>query len=709
MGLFRHEFLFVGDNLQDPWRQFDTFSTFGQLNEWTVNNYKSTRTVLVFMGQSLVGLFGPYFGPAALAFTNLILLYAASRYLLRSFGPTVDPISLITIVYFTGFHGPGGWSHGLSLTLPIAIVVAGILVRYVSILPNKTYQGVCRAPLFVAGLLISMSIYVHPMSTPPMLFGTLFVMTLTRPKAILIGRMFHETQSLALGAIGGIGIGEILGVIVGRSGLVIRAVWEDAIALSSPEQVSKFQVNFADWFPGSFTIATAGLLASVLIHVFLSANFRQRSYQTRLKTTVQLRAIAIYCLGAISVIVLWEWKQRALLAYDFYAQVLLVYVFCLFSAYRQSQVTERNERVDHGLSIIERPLIAGCLIIMGWQASSALNTFKLAGIFGIVSVALVGYGLVQARLENSLSSTVLALCLVLFGVVGGSDVYALTACKSRTVGTRSVISTLNYGRDIADEYPDRPIFLVAAPAKNLTKDPCKAAPSRVVSSIAEQIWPFSDGGDLSKNMRSHPFGLSILVGANASDARSALARVELKNQTIEPVPGSEKRIGGLFVLSVQHMSNENRRFLEAASILRPAFGDSELISLARRVFTSETYLAAIESTVSRVETRVLVVAATDSDLLGEALRTSLEYSKEQSYVVSIPSSLSSSSICRLILDNRPNVILASPGIDFVQSRREPLQVSKSAVKSCLVRNGLGYNELASNSESPGVFLISDES
>jgi hypothetical protein len=272
-----------------------------------------------------------------------------------------------------------------------------------------------------------------------------------------------------------------------------------------------------------------------------------------------------------------------------------------------------------------------------------------------------------------------------------------------------VISTLNYGRDIADEYPDRPIFLVAAPAKNLTKDPCKAAPSRVVSSIAEQIWPFSDGGDLSKNMRSHPFGLSILVGANASDARSALARVELKNQTIEPVPGSEKRIGGLFVLSVQHMSNENRRFLEAASILRPAFGDSELISLARRVFTSETYLAAIESTVSRVETRVLVVAATDSDLLGEALRTSLEYSKEQSYVVSIPSSLSSSSICRLILDNRPNVILASPGIDFVQSRREPLQVSKSAVKSCLVRNGLGYNELASNSESPGVFLISDES
>lgn len=703
VGLFRHEFLFVGDNLQDSWRQFDTFSTFGQLNEWTVNNYKSTRTVLVFMGQSLVGLFGTLSGLVVFGLTNLILLYAASRFFLKSFGPTVDPISLVTIVYFTGFHGPGGWTYGVSLTLPIAIVVAGILARYASIPPNKIDQGVCRAPLVLVGLLISMSIYVHPIGAPPMMFGTLLVMTLTYPKAISVRRMFRETQSLVLGAIAGIGIGEMLGVIVGRSGLVIRAIWEDSIALSSPEQVSKFQVDFSDWFPGSSTTATIGLLASVLIHVVCSANRNRRRDQTR------LRATAIYCIGAISLIVLYEWKQRVFMAYDYYAQVLLLYVFCLFSAYRQSQFTSRNEENPHPDLIVGRPLIAGFLIIMGWQVGSELNLISLDGGSGIVFAALVGFGLIQGSARNKLTLAILAACLFLFGLVGASEVYALTACKFRSISTRSVISIMDYGRDIAHDHPNRPIFVVATSAETSEKDLCKPTPRAVVSSIAEQVWPLSEGGDLIQNIRSHPFGLSILVGANESSTRSVLTEAELKNQAIESVPGSEKTIGGLFVLSVQHISNENRRFLEAASILRPGLEDAELISLAKRIFTSETYLTAIESTVSREETRVLIIAVTDSDLFGEALRTSLGYSKEQSYVVSIPSSLSSSSICKLILDNRPNVILASPGIDFVQSGREPLQVSKTVVKSCLVRNGLGHNELASNSESPGVFLISDES
>ena len=686
---FRQDWLLTDSTLNDPWTQFNTFRTFGDLNPWAVESYKSARVMLVLSGQTLFALFGTYWGQLTLALASLLLLYCSLRFLSRALLGVAHPLVVGVGLYFPGFHGSGGWMYQNVLGIPLLLFGLGVAVR-ISKTPNERLSDSQHLWL-TQGAIVCSLVYSQYAFVVPVASWSLVSLFLQKRRGAPSQRQLLRTiLSCTIGVTSTFMVHEVVSLIVGtRSPAIAHLVSAGAVAVS-PDQLATFINPFRDWIGSAVNLAPSALF----LVVFLVVSISSRKTQSKAPWPPVLKFVAIFGLAGSIALLIGHLLKLVLLNYYFYS-VGLVAPLLILGAAAIVELWQRDYSVRNrgGRFTQIDALLLGVGWILGWQLTSwrAMQNSLLvaASLWTVVTLLL----LFRARLVRWGGIFVTVSAFALLGLGTSGPEYQFKACEQRESDFAVVDFLTRLGTTMELE---KTTYLFDADKQT---SPCRPRLKYIIqSAVGEHIYPFSTSESLSQTVQMRPLGSSLIIASTPELAQSVITESQnhLERQFVT-VDLTVDVTTELTIVRIEHLPESLTRLRLVLEDRVGAKVEAEL----ERIVSSETFQAAEALYLGPSQQDLSILVTQDSEvfqsLYPNASTLSLQIAGHSGNIVR-------SKVCDELSNGRIKTILVGPGVEMAAGKKE-LESLKKHVRYCLTQSGFEYVESPSNSESPIIFRI----
>ena len=697
-GAARPDWLLTSSDSQDPWRQFDGFKHLGTLEPATIDHYKTTRSLLVLVGQVLIRIFGELGGQLALSVLNLTLLYVAARWLLDRIFGEVNSVSLCLITCFPGFFGEGGWMYGLSLTVPIHVFVLGLLSWSPERRGSRGYSGFSGNALMVGVLSIS-TFFIHPSVTPVILVSVaISLVLLLRDRSIeVLGLVLQRLFMILTGGMLAVLIAEVAGWLSGQRKSVLLAGLGSRGKLDSAGAFDReplLNTPILSWYllPTFLFL----LFLAVSLSPFTRWSISHESAATPLAERIQTtQAISLL---APAVCLFLPLMYESFLHISQYNPIVMTNVMCGAAVSLQS-LRKRNNWIGTRPFFGDLlPFCAVAAVILGWQIAGAFGISRVGGATGLFGYILFA-GLLLGALQTYSRWIMLILsCLGLFvfGMLTSTQALVFGNCDQRMRDTRAILGLSKVADLLKVQTPLQPVYLIADSRQ--PKERCSTDLLGIVNAAADQIEPFQAAGTFQSNVESRPDASSLVIANNRQQINK---QITLNDQSpwgnIEVSRKLLQIADSVVGMQVYHAPSSVRQRLMSLANLMPAATN---IALGiDGILQNETVLTVQGLRANYPAMRVALVMKRDATEVAQLFTSVTGVSLEGL------GNSRSDRICERILSDSLDFIVVGPDLALDPSWKLTLQVLKSLVRTCLDSQGIRYIEEPSNSESPAVFAL----
>ena len=688
-GLIRRDWLLTSSSWNDAWVQFDTFRESGNLTPWAFESYKSTRVLLLLLGQTLFALIGAYWGQIALAVVSILFLYLSLRFLSRSLLGFVHPLVVGLGLFYPGFHGSGSWMYQNILGIPLLIVVLGLSLRIANN-PIRNSDKVDPAWFAQAAILVSLLYSQYSFFFPVVAWSLCALLALERQGSLRFRYLRQVSLSCTVGVISALLLHEIVSLLVGRKPPAIGSLFDFAFTGLQSGAFENFKIPIREW------IWSASFLAPIALFALSLATINLRPLQSdgeSITPTISKRVMVFGLVGVGSSVIVHV-AGVVVLNFSWYGVGLVAPLLPLGAAvvvqpWKAQSLESRQSRYRLLDSIL---LGVGCCF--GWQVSS-VNIFQTS-LFAAASlwVGVAALLLLGARSRRGLRLVLVTAAFVLLGVGTSSSAYKVGACEQREVDFALIDKMVDFGTAVGLQ---ETTYLFGVNEQTAKCQPQLGLVTQ--NAMGEHIYPFSTSDELSETIRAHPLSSSLVLAQTPDSARRAITTAEEQLSRRLSIVDVTNEVGAaVTVVKVRH---ETESLLELRRQLTLT-GGPDVENELKRVVSSETYQVAEPLYSSHDPSSLAVLVVGDHDVFHSLFPNASSLSRE---TLSTSAELSGQKICEALSTGRLKSIVVGPGLDVI-SKKQELHALKRRVRMCLNELGFRYVETPSNSESPATFQLS---